>query len=320
MMVLHRRRAVLPDIAADVIQGLTSSPKRLAPRLFYDTRGSELFDRITELPEYYLTRTERQILSQHADEIIAEAGLGLSLIELGAGSAGKTQLLLRAALRRQLAVTFYPIDLSASALALAQQQIESDLPRVLVKPLVGDYDYGLDRLRHVPGQKLVLFIGSSIGNFEPAQAAGLLRRMRGALRNGDALLLGTDMVKDAAVLHDAYNDAAGVTAEFNRNVLVRINRELGADFELRCFDHYAVWNPVASRIEMYLISTRRQQAWIPGADLRVFFEAGERIHTENSYKFTQPVVKSLIAEGGFDLERTWSDERGWFSVHLGRAA
>jgi dimethylhistidine N-methyltransferase len=309
--------AVSP-IAEDVISGLSASPKRLPPRLFYDAAGSDLFEQITELPEYYLTRTERAILSQHASEMLKNAGEGLTLIELGAGTASKTKVIIEALLRQQMSGTFYPIDVSASALEIARDTLKLEFPALKVRPLVGDYSAGLSQLSGTPGRKLVLYIGSSIGNFEPDEAGALLKTIRQSLAPGDALLLGADMVKDEAVLLAAYNDEQGVTARFNLNILARINRELGGDFDLTAFRHWAIWNAAESRIEMHLESLRTQTVNISEIDMRVRFRRGETIHTENSYKFTPAMVREILSAGGFDLEKTWMDEKKWFGVHLAR--
>jgi dimethylhistidine N-methyltransferase len=298
---------------------LTSTPKRLPPRLFYDTRGSELFEAITRVPEYYLTRTERAIFEQHSNHMIGAAGDGLSIVELGAGTAEKTTVLLRAALKRQLSLNYYPVDVSSSALEVARQRLADELPRLDVEPIVADYTQGLKQLAEIRGRKLVLYIGSSIGNFEPDEAAVILAKIRQGLSAGDSLLLGTDLVKKASILHAAYNDAQGITAAFNLNMLERINRELGADFNLRRFRHEAVWNPAASRIEMYLVSLAPQRVIIPSLKLRVVFAEGERIHTENSYKFTPEMVSGVVSAAGFGLERAWSDSQKYFAVHLARA-
>ena len=307
-----------PAIADDVERGLTATPKSLPPRLFYDARGSELFEAITRLPEYYLTRTERAIFEQYANEMIATAGDGISIIELGAGTAEKTEILLRAALQRQFSLTYYPVDVAESALAIAKDRLTSALPRLRVQPLVADYTHGLPALKQIPGRKLVLNIGSSIGNFDLREAAAILKRIGAGLTEGDALLLGTDLVKRAALLHAAYNDADGVTAAFNLNLLARINRELGADFDLRRFRHEAVWNPGASRVEMYLISLAAQRIHIPALGRTIAFGEGERIHTENSYKFTSDMVRELLHTAGFELQRSWCDRDDLFAVHLAR--
>lgn len=312
-------QAPIAEIAEDVRAGLTTTPKALPPRLFYDARGSDLFEQITRLPEYYLTRTERAIFEEYADRMIAAAGAGLSIIELGAGTAEKTAILLRAALNRQFSLTYHPVDVSASALAIAQKRLTAEMPRLRVQPIVADYTSGVDAIANIRGRKLVLYIGSSIGNFEPDDAALVLRRVRASLAAGDALLLGVDLPKKASLLHAAYNDGQGVTAAFNLNVLARINRELGADFNLRRFRHDAVWNPVASRMEMYLVSLATQTVRIPALGFDVSFREGERVHTENSYKFSQERIEGILAAGGFSRERTWTDRKECFAVHLTRA-
>jgi dimethylhistidine N-methyltransferase len=305
-------------IAPDVAAGLSRRPRALSPKLFYDAAGSALFDRITELPEYYLTRTERAILQAHAPEMIAAAGETLEVVELGAGSASKTGILLAAALRRQLRCRYCPIDVSREALAIAEKRLREQLPGLRVRPLVADYTQTLPLPSRNGHRRLALYLGSSIGNFDPPDAIAVLRRLRRQLRPGDALLLGTDLAKDASVLLPAYDDAQGVTAAFNKNVLARINRELGGDFDLDAFRHVAEWNPRASRMEMYLEGAARQAVTIRDLRLSLEFEAGERIHTENSYKYTLESVESLLAEAGFRRERTWHDQRRWFAAHLAR--
>ena len=319
-------------VATEVRAGLTSSPRALAPWLFYDEAGSQLFEAITELPEYYLTRTERAIFSAHADEILREAaGDGqqrLTLIELGAGTATKTGILLAAAVRQQGSVVYQPVDVSESALVLASENISANIPGVSVRSQVADYTtqpLPLDRLAEF--RTLALYIGSSIGNFSPAAAAALLRNLREQLLPGDKLLVGTDLGpgkhKTVATLLAAYNDAAGTTAAFNRNVLERLNRELGADFDLAQFEHKAVWNEEHSRIEMHLKSRCRQQVHLPansaGAALRLNFEPGETIHTENSYKFNPASVERLLRSADFAISRSWQDDDGLFAVTLATA-
>jgi dimethylhistidine N-methyltransferase len=305
-------------IAADVYEGLTSKPKWLSPKLFYDAEGSALFEQITELPEYYLTRTERSILLENADEIVAAAGNNLSLIELGAGTASKTRILISAALEKQKQLAFYPIDVSRSALDEAVASLNGDFHGLHVIPVVEDYSRGLGQLATLPGRNLLLYLGSSIGNFEPMQAGRMLHMMRSSLKPGDALLLGTDMVKPPEILLPAYDDALGVTAEFNRNILRHINRELDADFDPATFKHLALWTPAFSRMEMHLLSTRPQVINIRALQMRVNFVKGEGIHTENSYKFTQTVVDSILNLAGFTRESTWTDPQGWFALHLAR--
>ncbi len=313
-------------IAMEVLNGLTECPKTLSPWLFYDQAGSRLFEAITELPEYYVTRTERQILAKHAAEIVAAAagGRDLSIIELGAGTATKTGLLLDAAVAHQGTVIYYPIDVSETALEEARTRLESEMPEVTVEPIVADYTEGMrqnnaDGIARA-GRRLVLYIGSSIGNFSPADALDVLRGVRAQLSPGDSLLLGTDMVKDTEMLLAAYDDAAGVTARFNKNVLVRINRELDANFNPYLFRHQARWNEQHSRIEMHLESVLAQKVTVRPLDLEVRFNRGETIHTENSYKFTDQHVLALLTRAGFKLRQQWSDEKQWFTVYLAVAA
>lgn len=316
---LPRLRVAPSPIAVEVSNGLTQRPKMLSPWLFYDQEGSRLFEEITELPEYYVTRTERQILAEHADEIISAAagGRDLSIIELGAGTATKTGLLLNAAVRLQGNVTYYPIDVSETALQQARTRLEADLPEVTVEPIVADYTEGMrQKSASRTARRLVLYIGSSIGNFSPVDAVEVLRDVRSQLAPGDCLLLGTDMVKDTRMLLAAYDDAAGVTARFNMNVLARLNRELDARFDLNLFRHQARWNAQQSRIEMHLESLLAQSVAIPALEMVVPFSLGETIHTENSYKFTDERVIGLLSRAGFRLRQQWSDSRKWFTVYL----
>jgi L-histidine Nalpha-methyltransferase len=305
--------------AREVLHGLTSRPKKLPPKLFYDAAGSALFEQITELPEYYVTATEQAIFERFAPAMVRAAGGASTIIELGAGTAKKTMLILHAALDLHRAVTFIPVDVSSFALEVAHDRVRSELPRVAVHPLVLDYTQDLSTLAKISGRKLVLYIGSSIGNFEPMAACALLRRLRSALAPGDSLLLGTDMRKPVDVLLRAYDDAAGVTAQFNLNVLARINREFDADFDLDRFTHCAIWNERDSRIEMHLESRTDQLVNIDALDISVPFVSGETIHTENSYKFTSSMIESMAADSGFRMEQSWSDERNWFTVTLLRA-
>jgi L-histidine N-alpha-methyltransferase len=312
---------ILERVATAAREGLAQQPKRLPPWLFYDEAGSLLFDAITRLPEYYVTRTERAILEADAGAMIARAAAGdrLRIAELGAGSADKTRLLLAAASRRQGPVIYEPIDVSGTALEAAQERIERELPRVRVEPQVMDYTEPFDLEPAADGERrLVLYIGSSIGNFEPREAEQLLECVRGSLQPGDALLLGVDLVKEDSILVPAYDDAAGVTAAFNRNVLVRLNRELGADFDADAFVHRAVWNEASSRMEMHLESCTAQTVRMDALDALVEFDEGERIHTENSYKYRPGQAERMLEQAGFRPEATWKDARGWFAVCLGR--
>jgi dimethylhistidine N-methyltransferase len=302
----------MSSIAADVKKGLTAPRKWLPCHLLYDEEGSRLFEAITELPEYYLTRTELAILTAHAADIARAAGPVRTVAELGAGTATKTRTILDA-IRPEL---YVPIDVSATALEVATETLAR--PRLAVRPLVGRYQDLLPRLRELPGPRLLLFIGSSIGNYEPPAAVELLAAARRCLAPGDGFLLGADLRKSEAVLVPAYNDAAGVTARFTRNLLVRLNRELGAGFDTGAFRHLAVWNGELSRMEIYLESLRAQEVAIPALDLVVHFARGERLHTENSYKLPLATQLRLLRDAGFDPVALWRDPGELYAVHLAR--
>jgi len=318
--MIARELVSAPPYADEVFEGLSRSPKSLPCKLFYDRIGSALFEEITELPEYYPTRTELQILRERASEIARAAGPGISVVELGAGTAAKTCTLLQAIANRQIWLRYFPVDISPAALSEARQRVENECSNVTVRPVVIDFSDGFKFLRDLPGPRLVLYLGSSIGNFDPRAAVGMLRQIREHLTVNDALLLGTDLVKDQSILLPAYDDAQGVTAKFNKNILCRLNRELGANFDLTCFRHVALWNREQSCIQIYLESLRPQIAEIPFLNMQVKFEKGERIHTENSYKYTLGMVKDMLQPSGFSLTKTWYDERKWFALHLVRAA
>lgn len=308
----------VPEYAWEVKTGLRSRPKSLPCKLFYDECGSELFEEITRLPEYYLTRAEAEILENHATAISEAAGTPLSVVELGAGTAAKTVTLLRAVARRQLRVKYCPVDISWSALAQAKQRVLSEFPDANVQPITTDFGSGFSFLRGIAGRKLVLYLGSSIGNFEDNDAVTLLRNVGKHLSPGGALLLGTDMVKSESVLIPAYDDAQGITARFNKNILARLNRELMADFDLSKFRHVAEWNPIQSRIEIYLESLCLQIVNLRSIKTVVRFAPGERIHTENSHKYSVEAVRRMLCVAGFRLEQTWFDSRNWFGLHLAR--
>jgi dimethylhistidine N-methyltransferase len=316
-MILHEP-VPLPPYIDEVVLGLTSRPKTLPCKLFYDDRGSQLFEEITRLPEYYPTRTELGILQDSAKEIVAAAGTPVSIVELGAGTATKTSALLRAFGRRQLRVKYYPVDISPGALADAKDRIKDECQNVTVLPVVADFSDGFHFLREIPGRKLVLYLGSSIGNFEWNDAIAMLRKVREQLLAGDALLLGTDMVKPAEILVPAYDDAQGITAQFNKNILVRLNRELAANFDVDSFRHVAEWAPSRSRMEIFLEATRPQKVTLRLPRLSVQFRAGERIHTENSHKYNLEMVERMLCVSGFNLEKTWFDSRQWFGLNLAR--
>jgi L-histidine Nalpha-methyltransferase len=308
--------------ASAVLEGLSTKPKYLPSWLFYDEAGSRLFEAITHLPEYYLTSREHSIFSQHAAEIIAAAsGLTsepLSVVELGAGSASKTLVLLRALVASQGRAIYMPVDVSESALQWASKNVRAALPTVEVQPICSEITREKPLDLPIEGRRLALYIGSSIGNFDLDDAVELLQWLRSQLQPADALLLGTDMVKGGAPMLAAYNDKAGVTAAFNKNILARLNRELGANFALDAFEHRAVWNAAARRMEMHLDSKRNQTVRIQSLDRSFTFKRGESIHTENSYKFTPELVEDLLVKSGFELERSWYDADRWFGVHLAR--
>lgn len=303
-------------IARDVLEGLSRTPKTLPPKLLYDAQGSALFEQITCLPEYYPTRTEAAILMTHADEICSRLGRNVSVGELGAGTATKTRILLRSLLRRQARVNYFPLDVSDAALQLAKDEVEKELEAVDVHPHVGDFE-DLTFLGRQAPPRLVLYIGSSIGNLERGEAIFLLQNIARHLSNGDQLLLGVDLVKNSDVMHAAYNDSAGITASFNKNLLVRINRELGGHFEPDAFCHISFWNEAASRIELHLESIRPQSVRVDALDTTLRFYQGERIHTENSYKYTVECLEELLHHGGFKVAHVWTDPDCWFAVSLG---
>lgn len=300
-------------------RGLTAEPKWLPSWLFYDDAGTALFEQITRLPEYYLTRAELALFEAHAREIARRAGPVSAVVELGVGSATKTQVLLEAILRHSPAAAFVPVDVSPAALALTFETLRPRFPALTISPIQGEFHTALEQVAASPGPKLVLFIGSSVGNFHPEESVELLGAWRRVMSSGDALLLGTDLRKDGAVLVPAYDDAQGVTARFNKNLLRRINRELGGRFDLDAFHHRAVWNESASRMEMYLESARAQAVRVEALELEVTFRAGERIHTENSYKYTQGMVDEILRRAGFAREVTWTDPQALFAEHLARA-
>lgn len=303
--------ATAAALRADVAEGLTRSPKELPPKWFYDARGSELFDEITLLPDYYPTRAEREILiSRSAD--IADATGARALVELGSGSSDKTRHLIR---ELGSLDTYVPVDVSESALRGAAQTLLSEHPELTVHALVADFQYGLS-LPDVPGPRLVAFLGGTVGNLLPAERATFLAGVRSGLAPGDALLLGTDLVKDENVLVRAYDDPQGVTAAFNKNVLSVINRELGADFDPADFDHVAVWDRRQEWIEMRLRARTPVVAKVPALDLAVHFEAGEELRTEVSAKFRREGVRQELAAAGLELTHWWTDEQGRFALSL----
>ncbi|MEU1166900.1 L-histidine N(alpha)-methyltransferase [Streptomyces sp. NPDC005921] len=301
-------------LRADVLNGLTASPKTLPPKWFYDARGSELFEEITELPEYYPTRAEREILLARSGEIAAASG-ARTLVELGSGSSEKTRLLIDALTGLEV---YVPVDVSESALTQAGEALIEERPGLSVHALIADFT-GRMELPETPGPRLLAFLGGTIGNLLPAERAVFLARMRRVLAPGDALLLGTDLVKDEEVLVRAYDDAAGVTAAFNKNVLAVVDRELDADFDPDAFDHVALWDAEQEWIEMRLRSRVAQTVKVPALDLAVDFAAGEELRTEVSAKFRRPGVTAELASAGLELTHWWTDTEGRFALSLSMA-
>ncbi|MGH3492179.1 MAG: L-histidine N(alpha)-methyltransferase [Sciscionella sp.] len=309
----HIERALREDVR----RGLTSHPKSLPPKWFYDATGSELFEKITGLTEYYPTRAERKILRTNAGEI-AELTAAATLVELGSGSSEKTRLLLDALRDQQTLREFVPLDVSETALREAAAAIAAEYPAIAVHGVVGDFTEHLGELPGAP-PRVVAFLGGTVGNFVPDERAALLGSVRGVLKSREWLLLGTDLVKDPATLVAAYDDDAGVTAEFNRNVLRVLNRELGADFDVDAFEHVALWDPAREWIEMRLRACRSMRVRLPAIDLEVEFVEGEELRTEISAKFRRQRVATELSSAGFDLHRWWTDSRGRFAVSLARA-
>lgn len=301
-------------LRADVLQGLTRTPKILPPKWFYDAHGSELFEDITRLDEYYPTRAEREILIARAP-MIAAATRASTLVELGSGSSDKTRHLLDALPGLH---SYVPVDVSESALTGAAEALLAERPDLRIHALIADFTAGLV-LPDTPGPRLVVFLGGTVGNLLPDERSAFLTSVRALLAPGDALLLGTDLVKDESVLVRAYDDEAGVTAEFNKNVLSVINRELGADFDLADFGHVALWNAEQEWIEMRLRARRALTAKIPELDLVVHFAAGEEVRTEVSAKFRQDGVRSELAAAGMELTHWWTDEANRFALSLATA-
>ncbi len=301
------------SLRRDVRAGLTATPKWLPPKWLYDARGSELFEEITALPEYYPFRTERELLRSVAPEIAAAAGAD-TLIELGSGSSEKTRLLLDA-LRDGGLRRFVPLDVSESALRPAMDALVAEYPGLAVHGVVGDFTRHLELLP-AGGRRLVAFLGGTIGNLLPDERAGFLTALHDALAPGEALLLGAGLVTDPGVLVPAYDDAAGVTAEFNRNVLRVLNRELGADFDVSAFSHVAVWDTEREWIEMRLRAERDMTVRLPGVGMQVGFEAGEELHTEISSKFRRDGLAGELDAAGFTLARWWTDPDERFSLSL----
>jgi len=301
----------------DVAVGLNASPRRLSCCYFYDRVGSRLFETICELPEYYLTRAETAILHSHAEKIADVFQGATDLVELGSGNATKTRILLEAFTRRYPAQRYIPIDICRTVLEESSVELLRAFPRLQVVAIAGEYQDGLRQIRPESNRrKLILWLGSNIGNLDRQEAARFLVRIRETLATGDRVLVGIDLRKDRAILEPAYDDPAGVTAAFNRNLLCRINRELGGNFEVRTFQHRAIYNETEGRIEMYLVSDCHQQVHIDQLEMDVSFAAGEAIHTENSYKYSPEEIDKLAKAADLSIQNAWTDPDNRFSLNL----
>jgi dimethylhistidine N-methyltransferase len=308
----RRPRSAEDQFAADVLAGLSASPKRLSPKYFYDAAGSALFERITELPEYYPTRCEMEILQDRARDIARLIPQGAALIEFGSGSSKKARIVLGAAADRLAA--YVPVDICGPMIEQEAAELRPDFPRVKVLPVVADITqaFPLPREAKAAPVRVGFFPGSTIGNFEPHEAAAFLRHAAKILGAKARLILGVDLIKPGAVLNAAYNDAQGITAAFNLNLLARINRELGGTFDLGQFEHHAFYNRERSRIEMHLASLRRQTVKVAGE--AIDFRAGETIHTENSYKYSPESLAALARGAGWRTLAAWTDARRYFTI------
>lgn len=306
-----------PVLGSAVLQGLSASPKQLSPLFFYDETGSKWFEEICKLPEYYLTRTEHDLLSRYAGQIAGYSRGNMSLVEFGSGSSMKTRVLIEALISRQGYVHYVPVDISISMLKESCSQLLLRYPQIHVSAHATDYKTALPRIgKFDRRQKMILFLGSNIGNLDLSEAVEFLRGIQEQLQDGDYLLLGTDLKKDPRILEAAYNDAQGVTAQFNFNLLRRINRELEGDFKVEKFSHVAFYSPMHSRIEMHLRSEQPQVAWIGKLQRSFHFKAGETIHTENSYKFSAEQLASLFSRSGLKLVSQWLDQEYPYALNL----
>jgi len=316
MVALARSPRPLPQVADDtfafdVVDGLQATPKRVPAKYFYDDTGSQLFERITDLPEYYPTRCEMRILRAHAAEIAKLIPDGAALVEFGAGANKKARILLQAAPNIGL---YVPVDICGEMIEREAAELRLDFPQLTVLPVAADFTQAFDLPAEAKAAPLRVgfFPGSTIGNFEPHEAAGFLRHAGKILGARARLIVGVDLIKPAEVLNAAYNDAEGITAQFNLNLLTRINRELGGNFNLDCFEHHAFYNRERHRIEMHLASLKRQKAKVAGETIE--FRAGETIHTENSYKYSTEKLAALARGAGWRPLHAWNDERKYFSI------
>jgi L-histidine N-alpha-methyltransferase len=317
---VHLDADAAATMARDVRAGLCAYPKELAPKYFYDERGSQLFERITELPEYYPTRAEREILSQRSAEILAAAGEPGTLVELGSGSATKTRHLLSAMRKAGSLDTYVPVDISEEITHQTAASLVDEYPGLVVRGLVCDYEEHLERIPTDGGARTIAFLGGTVGNLYPRQRHAFLERIGALLGPDDHLLLGTDLVKDATRLEAAYDDSAGITAEFNKNVLEVLNRELGADFDLDAFEHVARYDGEAERMDIRLRSLEEQGVRLEGLDLDIVFAAGEEMRTEISTKFTRARLESVYEGSGLQMRGWFTDAAGDYALSLARRA
>jgi L-histidine Nalpha-methyltransferase len=315
---VHLDADAAATMARDVRAGLCAYPKELAPKYFYDERGSRLFEQITELPEYYPTRAEREILSERAAEVLAVAGGPGTLVELGSGSAAKTRHLLSAMRDLGTLETYVPVDISEEITHRTAARLVDEYPGLRVRGLVCDFEQHLERIPDGDGRRLIAFLGGTIGNLYPRQRHAFLERIAALLGPQDHLLLGTDLVKDAARLEAAYNDDAGVTAEFNKNVLEVLNRQLGADFDLLAFEHVARYDAEAERMDIRLRSLVEQEVRLEALDLEIAFAAEEEMRTEISTKFTRDRLETVYAGAGLELRGWFTDAAGDYALSLAR--
>ncbi len=314
---ISRRDKSVESLADDVMVGLRSVPKTLSPKYFYDKIGSKIFEEICELPEYYPTRTETAILQKYAKDIALMFDEKVTLIELGSGNSVKTRLIMEAFFKQFKRLHYLPIDISKSILVESSKLLMNDYPNLRITAYISDYHTALETLSGQEiDEKLILFLGSNIGNFEPEEADYFLKQTRATMTGNDSLLMGIDLMKDKSILEPAYNDAQGVTAKFNLNLLARINRELDGDFDVSKFRHKGLLNQRLGRIELHLESTESQIVTLNKLNHHFLFEKGETIHTENSYKFTLDQIKSLVIRNGFELQKSWFDDKRWFSLNL----
>jgi L-histidine N-alpha-methyltransferase len=305
-----------PDFAAAVRAGLSGTPKSIPSRFFYDDIGSDLFEQITELPEYYLTRSEQSIFEERADTIVGFAKKPISLVEFGSGSSKKTRLLIEAALRQQAALSYAAVDISEDYLESTARRLLKDYPALSVTAIASEYFDSLDIIPQANCPRLFLFLGSNIGNLEDDEAQRFLARIKSSMASEDRLLVGMDLEKDASIIEPAYDDLEGITARFDKNVLARANRELGANFDLDSFVHRARYSQVRSRVEVALISQREQDVSISELDLDFHLSLGEPIHTEISRKYGLEDVQRLARGAGLTLADRWFDSQNWFGLFM----